>query len=347
MTEAMAAALVEGGASILAGAGSAIGTSNLNYKNRQFARENRDWQELMMDKQNQWSMDMWNKQNEYDSPANQRQRLLDAGINPLSADIANVGSSSLSSASPSSSPNMPMMANPTSDMINNALSTAATIANIKNTEANTRKTEADTDYQNIINQFEVDTYGNKLKMSDLTLEGSQLNNESKKVEIAKVKNDIELSKDNFKLELQKFDLANAEFDFKVAQKDIENYFESQHLDLAQKQYALAQFNASVAAALADSNISVNNANALLINANTGKIEIGNQREAAQLEADKPLMKANSYINTGLKVVDGVLDCVNIARFVIPKKQTKSTTTTETFGADGTHTGTIITDRFGS
>lgn len=50
---------------------------------KQQAQQEREWNEAMMDKQNQWTLDMWNRTNEYNSPSAQRQRLEEAGLNPL------------------------------------------------------------------------------------------------------------------------------------------------------------------------------------------------------------------------------------------------------------------------
>lgn len=66
--------------------GSAINTigSLLNRgAERREAQKQRDWNEQMMDKQNDFSLEMWNKTNEYNTPEAQRQRLLDAGLNPI------------------------------------------------------------------------------------------------------------------------------------------------------------------------------------------------------------------------------------------------------------------------
>lgn len=52
------------------------------YDSRQADKE-RKWNEQMLDKQNDWSLNMWNMTNEYNSPSAQKERLLDAGLNPL------------------------------------------------------------------------------------------------------------------------------------------------------------------------------------------------------------------------------------------------------------------------
>ena len=74
-----------------------------NEWNANEALKNREWQEQMVNSQNQWNLDQWNRENEYNSPAAQRQRLEDAGLNPyLMMDGGNAGvASSVSAASPS------------------------------------------------------------------------------------------------------------------------------------------------------------------------------------------------------------------------------------------------------
>lgn len=75
-----------------------------NEWNAREAAKNRQFQESMMDKANQFTLDQWNRENEYNSAASQRERLEAAGLNPYMA--MNGGSagtaSSVSSAAPSS-----------------------------------------------------------------------------------------------------------------------------------------------------------------------------------------------------------------------------------------------------
>ena len=51
--------------------------------NREEAEKQRTWNENMADKQNAWNYRLWQEALEYDNPASQKQRLLDAGLNPL------------------------------------------------------------------------------------------------------------------------------------------------------------------------------------------------------------------------------------------------------------------------
>ena len=90
--------LVLGGLGILGGsAADPILQAQENEKNRQWQAEQsqiaRDWQEKM-----------WNQNNEYNSPAQQMQRLLDAGLNPnlVYSSNPNMPSGQLSTSAPSS-----------------------------------------------------------------------------------------------------------------------------------------------------------------------------------------------------------------------------------------------------
>lgn len=79
------AGLISGAGSLIGGITNAFGQSSANETNIQLARENREWQEMM-----------WNKQNEYNSPAAQIQRMKEAGLNPAlmysQGNVGNAGS---------------------------------------------------------------------------------------------------------------------------------------------------------------------------------------------------------------------------------------------------------------
>lgn len=79
--------------SIFSGALGYTGQQETNMSNRQMNREQIKANMEMQDRSNQFSEYMWNKSNEYNaeynSPQAQRDRLIKAGINPLSANIGN------------------------------------------------------------------------------------------------------------------------------------------------------------------------------------------------------------------------------------------------------------------
>lgn len=97
--------------SSLLGVGSNLITNLFNKKavdstnrtNMQIAQMNNEWSEKMMQKQMDYTTDMWNKENQYNSASAQRQRLVAAGLNP--SLMMNGGNAGVASAA--SSPSLP------------------------------------------------------------------------------------------------------------------------------------------------------------------------------------------------------------------------------------------------
>lgn len=57
-------------------------TDRTNKANLAIARETNAYNYLLASKQNDWNVEQWNRENAYNTPSAQRQRLLDAGLNP-------------------------------------------------------------------------------------------------------------------------------------------------------------------------------------------------------------------------------------------------------------------------
>lgn len=57
-------------------------TDRTNKANLAIARETNAYNYLLASKQNDWNIEQWNRENAYNTPFAQRQRLLDAGLNP-------------------------------------------------------------------------------------------------------------------------------------------------------------------------------------------------------------------------------------------------------------------------
>lgn len=98
------------GGAIIGGVGNLIGglfgskaNKNTNQQNLQIARETNALNKELFYAQQAWNEEMWNKQNEYNTPAAQAQRMIDAGFNPYLSDI---DTGSASSVSPVSAPSM-------------------------------------------------------------------------------------------------------------------------------------------------------------------------------------------------------------------------------------------------
>jgi len=59
-----------------------IGQGMANRQNQRMARQQRDWNWEMQNRQNRFNLSMWNAANEYNTPAAQMERFKDAGLNP-------------------------------------------------------------------------------------------------------------------------------------------------------------------------------------------------------------------------------------------------------------------------
>ena len=57
-------------------------TDRTNRANLAIARETNAYNYLLASRQNDWNVEQWNRENAYNTPSAQRQRLLDAGLNP-------------------------------------------------------------------------------------------------------------------------------------------------------------------------------------------------------------------------------------------------------------------------
>lgn len=57
-------------------------TDRTNRANLAIARETNAYNYLLASRQNDWNIEQWNRENAYNTPSAQRQRLLDAGLNP-------------------------------------------------------------------------------------------------------------------------------------------------------------------------------------------------------------------------------------------------------------------------
>ncbi|WP_444105883.1 hypothetical protein [Bacteroides sp.] len=121
-------------------------------------QKNRDWNLNLAKQQNQWNIDQWNRENAYNTPAAQMARYKAAGLNP---DLI-YGQQNLSAASPemtagegSQPTDVSNLANKRTigDMVSQAASTRLTNAQAKLAESQAKKTDSDTEGQNITNAW--------------------------------------------------------------------------------------------------------------------------------------------------------------------------------------------------
>lgn len=145
------------------------------------AKKQRQWSEQMMDKQNQFSLDMWNLTNEYNTPAAQRERLEAAGLNPLFFGLDGQSAQGFESA-------QPLGYQRASDSISNPIEAALQYrlaeAQINKINAETLRAKSETDATTLDNEFK------RLTM-DLRVRGEELKNSLSDSQIKKIDSERE------------------------------------------------------------------------------------------------------------------------------------------------------------
>lgn len=296
-------------------AGATLGAAGLqtlsnvfqNSQNKAMSREQMEWNERMLDKQNAFSEYMWNQSNKYNSPVEQTKRLLDAGLNPLYYGLD--GSSANSFTSASALPyQQPSAVNPLMGI--DPLRTVETLQNIKESGSRIQKNIADAaksiaermtedatrdgKVQSLYCEIEID----KLHMKEQVQHISEMEAGVQMIynQIDKIQNDIDIS--------QKQQLVNE------MRYELEKLIADRNYDTSQKEVAIHQFNAITQRLVGDSTAALNAGQLLYVNAQTGKVEQATQIELDEFNARKPTLKANAWINTAGNAVGVISDVVS-------------------------------------
>lgn len=119
-----------------------------NATNLQIQQETNAANRELAERQNQWNLEMWNRQNAYNDPSAQMSRLRAAGINPA---LAVTNGSMMNEAAPA--PEAAGSRDQAAKMQSYYLD-PLTMAQIGLIQAQTRKTDSETTYQNYINAVE-------------------------------------------------------------------------------------------------------------------------------------------------------------------------------------------------
>lgn len=131
--------LIGAAGSIINGAQNLKAVKAANATNLQIARETNELNQQINDSQLQYNWDMWHAQNEYNNPAAQRQRLVDAGLNPiyygLDGNSAASGNAFTPIAAQQASPTIPQNYDAFGDA-------ALRYAQIRNMDADTKQKES-------------------------------------------------------------------------------------------------------------------------------------------------------------------------------------------------------------
>lgn len=157
----MAGATVIG--SGISAVGNALGGVFSTQSNKKLMREQMRWQESMYQRQLQDARENWKMQNEYNSPANQRKLLEEAGYNPamMGADLQSASSAdNIAMGNVPSAPSYSMTPNYIADTVNSATQAFSTLvaAHATQQNADTNTKNAETNAKNAgINQQNADT----------------------------------------------------------------------------------------------------------------------------------------------------------------------------------------------
>lgn len=157
---AAAASVIGSGISAV---GNAIGGVLSSQSNKKLMREQMRWQESMYARQLQDARENWKMQNEYNSPANQRKLLEEAGYNPgmMGSDLQSASSAdNIAMGNVPSAPSYSMTPNYIADTVNSATQAFSTLvaAHATKQNADTNAKNADTNAKNAgINQQNADT----------------------------------------------------------------------------------------------------------------------------------------------------------------------------------------------
>lgn len=159
-------AVIGAGGSIINGITSLIATNQANKANREIARETNASNERINQSQIDYNWDMFHAENEYNNPINQRNRLVQAGLNPIYFGLD--GNSSASGQAFT-----PLGAQQASPTIPNDFSSfgdaAMKFAQIRNLEASTKKMESDSG----LSSENAETI-RQLRSGQITLQGQQI-----------------------------------------------------------------------------------------------------------------------------------------------------------------------------
>ena len=81
-------AAIGAGSSVVGGILGVNSQKSANKTNLEIARETNATNQQLAQEQNQWNIDQWNRENAYNDPSAQKQRMIDAGLNPMFGDVS-------------------------------------------------------------------------------------------------------------------------------------------------------------------------------------------------------------------------------------------------------------------
>ena len=216
----------------------------------------------MMDKQNQWSLDMWNRTNEYNSPAAQIARLREAGLNPLYYGLDGTSANGLESAQALGYDRASMagMTNP----VQGALDSLVKLAQEKLTLANVRKAETEYDLsaekaitESLLRDRHYDLLGVEIDLTGANANLSRKNIEKIGSEIAEIEKNVEKMDYEIDEALNRIDVSQRGQLLQEIAFQFSKWLDQQKFNQAERQMAVDWFNAQTNRIVGRSNVELN------------------------------------------------------------------------------------------
>lgn len=212
--------LLRSATSLFGGAVSAKGIRDTNKTNLQIARETNQANRENQRYQNEWNLNMWNAQNEYNSPDAQRQRLEDAGLNPIFYGLDGTGNAGALTSSPFTAVNGAPMENSGAPMGEALMNLVPMLSQAKLADAQADNISEDTESKRLNNFLLGKTMDNQIELSNLSVIRTkagialdQKNADLAQARIDEINNNINYVNESFQLMLDQFDFEKEKFDF--------------------------------------------------------------------------------------------------------------------------------------
>lgn len=146
------------GSAIIGGLTNLWGQSMANSANSKEAQKNRDFQREERIAAQDWNLEMWNKENEYNTPAAQMQRMIEAGINPSAAAQGISGNGNTAGSIAASQPAQGSLAAPHQNVLSGLANSVNTAWQNELIRSQIMNTDEDTEGKDLENRYNAETY---------------------------------------------------------------------------------------------------------------------------------------------------------------------------------------------
>lgn len=198
--------------------GNLVGGILSNRANKQINQMNNEFNERMLNKQLAFQRSMWKDTNEYNSAANQRKRLEQAGLNPyMMMSGGNAGTATAQSGGSASASSPIPMQNVAASAVQGATAIGALVNDVARSKAEVARTNAETVGLEVQNDFAAERERARL---------AQIYAETKNTDALRRLNNL----------TYQFDVAN--FENRLASQQIQNDLNQQQINLLRAQESL-------------------------------------------------------------------------------------------------------------